>query len=201
MHWFDTLAAVIIAYMAIMGVWRGFLREIFPALSIVGGGLCAAVSQKRVSSLMDGFVEEGLGREIAAYVIMFILVWSAVSLVGYGIRRLSDRFESATTLNRAAGFGMGTAKGALAMAIFAVVLAVAPSMRKDVAKKSFTGPVFIYLGDFTLELLSPGLAARLNSSGDKGIIERARLLKETAGALDPTNIGKGAEPDKPEDKK
>ncbi|MDH5510401.1 MAG: CvpA family protein [Nitrospinota bacterium] len=189
MHWFDTLALAVVIYMVVMGAWRGFLREIFPAMSLMVGGLSAAVGQQTVSSMLSGFVDEGLGRDITAYILVFMLVWAAVALVGYGIRRLTDRFESATTLNRAAGFGLGVAKGALVMAIIAVVLGVAPAMRKDVDKKSVSGSTFIALGNFTLEQISPGLAARLGDTKDDGIIEKVKLLRDTAAALDPTKAG------------
>ncbi|MDH5639101.1 MAG: CvpA family protein [Nitrospinota bacterium] len=189
MHWFDTLALAIIIYMVVMGAWRGFLREIFPAMSILAGGLSAAVAQQNVSSMLSGFVDEGLGRDITAYILVFMLAWAAVALVGYGIRRLTDRFESATTLNRAAGFGLGVAKGALVLAIIAVALGVAPAMRKDVDKKSVSGHTFIVLGNFTLEQLSPGLAARLGDTTDDGIMEKVKLLRDTAAALDPTKAG------------
>jgi len=192
LHWFDTLAAAVMIFFAAMGAWRGFVGEIFPALALMGGGSAAAALHERASQVLSGFVKEGLGRDIAAYALVFMVVWAAVSLIGVGVRKLSGNYQSVTTANHLAGFTLGVAKGALAMAILVIVFSLAPSLRKDLGKNSVTGPVFATVGSFALETLSPGLAKKVDDGSKQGILERAGNIKKAVETLEFKGIGKNS---------
>ena len=162
-HWFDILALVTILSMAFLGAWRGLVSEIFPFLSLLGGYFAAPTLYGRVSHMLGGVVEEGLGRDAAAYGIVFIGAWALMTLVGMGAMKLSGKFELATAFNTLGGFGAGLAKACFTLSLFALALGLVPPLKKDMAKKSVSGPGFISMGDYALANLAPLLSKKMDA--------------------------------------
>ena len=197
-HWFDIMALGIVFGMVSAGFWRGFLGEIFPALALAAGFLAAMLVSGKTASL-EGVISAGMGREGTAFGVAFAVGWSVVTAAGVAAKRYVFQSNNMTIADRAAGVALGFAKGALLVAIITTGLGFIPSIKKDVAEKSYSGSTFITAGKFVMEKLAPGLAGKMDKQmkdlpmdkvGEK--VKEAMELKKKADKLGLTGPAKSS---------
>jgi membrane protein required for colicin V production len=116
----DVLLIALVALATIIGALRGALRE---ALSLFGWALALAVAWLFADSLAPAMARRGdvLFGRLAAFALVFIVVFLAVSVAGFLLRRLV--FTAAPgKRTRLAGAALGSLRG-LAVALVLVWLA------------------------------------------------------------------------------
>jgi membrane protein required for colicin V production len=122
MNGVDIALSVLLAVCALRGYWRGFFRESFGLLALVGGVAAAVRFATLGASLLQQYVrlpavvDAGL-----AFVLIFIIVHTMVNLIGV----LLDRLTAALFLrgiNRLAGAVLGAGKGAAVLALVLLFL-------------------------------------------------------------------------------
>ena len=125
MNRIDVVLAVILAFFALRGFQRGFSREIFALVGLVGGVAVAAVTYADAAPMLPPEVPE-IARPGLAFVGIFLAVALVAKLAGFLVQRMLG-LVMLSPLDRAAGVLFGAAKGAavLAMAVF-VVRAITP---------------------------------------------------------------------------
>ena len=133
MNRLDVLVLVALVPFGLRGFWRGFLREGFGLVGVVGGVLLAVAASSPVA---DALVARGmlppLEARLAAPVVVFLVVYVAAQVVGL----VADRLARAILLgglNRAAGLVFGVAKGA-ALVGFALLIAEGAFPSEDVTR-------------------------------------------------------------------
>jgi membrane protein required for colicin V production len=121
----DVVLAVVLALFALRGFQRGFSREIFALLGLVGGVAAAAALYADAAVMLPPEVPD-IVRPALAFAGIFLGVALAAKLVGMLVHRLLG-LTLLSPLDRVAGILFGAAKGAamLVMAV-AVVRAVTP---------------------------------------------------------------------------
>lgn len=121
----DYIILAIIAFSAVIGIWRGFVRE---ALSLVvwGGAFWLAYAAAPILEVyLDGLMAERTLRLVA----VFIAVFLAVHVVGFFVARLLSTIIKSIGLravDRVAGAGFGVLRGIVAIAAIILVAGMTP---------------------------------------------------------------------------
>ena len=125
MNRIDVVLAVVLALFALRGFQRGFSREIFALIGLVGGVAVAAATFADAVPMLPPEVPE-IARPAIAFAGIFLAVALAAKLVGLLVHRLLG-LVMLSPLDRVAGIVFGAAKGValLAMGVY-VVRAVTP---------------------------------------------------------------------------
>lgn len=120
MNRIDVVLAVIVAVFALRGFQRGFSREIFALIGLVGGIVIATAMSADAIVLLPSEVPE-IVRPAVAFVGIFLAVAIAAKLAGLLVRQALG-LVMLSSLDRAAGILLGAAKGVavIAMAVVAV---------------------------------------------------------------------------------
>jgi membrane protein required for colicin V production len=144
MNQVDVLVLVLLAPFAFRGYWRGFCRESFGLVGLLGGTLAAAAGG---GALADVLVARGLLPPLAALpaaaVAIFLAVTSAAALLGL----FADRVVRAVLLggvNRLAGVVFGTLKGAAFLGFLLIVAeryVASPSLAQVIASSTLGRPL------------------------------------------------------------
>lgn len=121
----DVVLAVVLALFALRGFQRGFSREIFALVGLVGGVAVAAATFADVVPMLPPEVPE-IARPPVAFVGIFLAVALVAKLAGMLVQRVLG-LVMLSPLDRAAGILFGAAKGVavIAMGVF-VVRAITP---------------------------------------------------------------------------
>ena len=125
MNRIDVVLAVVLALFALRGFQRGFSREIFALVGLVGGVALAGATFVDAAELLPLDVPE-IARPTVAFAGIFLAVVVAAKVAGMIVHRALG-LVMLSPLDRAAGILFGAAKGAavIAMGVF-VVRAVTP---------------------------------------------------------------------------
>ena len=115
MNRIDVVFAVVLALFALRGFQRGFSREIFSLVGLVGGVAIAGATFADVVERLPPDVPT-IARPTVAFVGIFLAVALAAKLVGLFVHRALG-LAMLSPLDRAAGILFGAAKGAVVLAI------------------------------------------------------------------------------------
>lgn len=119
MNRIDVILAIVFAFFAARGFWRGFSREFFGFIGLIGGVAVAATAYAGAVSYVAEAVPERL-RPIVAFAALFFAVDLAANVVGVVVHRLLGVLFL-SPVNRIAGAVFGVAKG-VAVAALALLL-------------------------------------------------------------------------------
>lgn len=144
----DVVLAIVLLLFAVRGFWRGFSREFFGFIGLIGGLAVAAASYAAASVYMPEAVPDRL-RPIAAFAAVFFAVDFLAILIGALVHRLLG-ILFLSPVNRIAGAVFGVAKGA-AMTMIALLLVRAympiPSLVGELDQSRIAGRLLGLAGD------------------------------------------------------
>ncbi|MCC6713429.1 MAG: CvpA family protein [Candidatus Dadabacteria bacterium] len=114
MHWLDiTLLAVITAF-AVVGIWRGFISQVFSVLALVAGLAAGIMFYDRLGRELTarGVVENEPMANVIAFAALVALFYIAVQLICWLTAKLTGALQLGL-LNRLAGGALGAVFGAM----------------------------------------------------------------------------------------
>lgn len=126
MNGVDVAIAAALVVSALRGYWRGFVRETFALIALIGGVVLAL----RLASVGEGLVQAyvplpSVVAAGAAFVAIFVVVHVSVNLVGVLLSRLA-RSPVLRVVNGAGGAVLGAGKGATVIAFLLLFLHLFP---------------------------------------------------------------------------
>ncbi len=169
---FDIASLSLIFILGIKGVMSGFIKEVFGLIGIVGGIFVAS----RFAEQMGEFISKNLYEidssatiYLVGFITILLLFWIGSLFVGHIVGNLI-KMSGLGTLDKLAGFAMGSAKIFLVFSILAVTLSSIDFIKAkadEYMEKSFMYPIFLETGKYIVELDSKKIANDLkNSLGD-----------------------------------
>ncbi len=121
----DYIILILIAFSAVIGIWRGFVREAL-SLAVWGGAFWLGyVASPILAVYLDGLIAEQTVRLVAAFVLVFL----AVHVLGFFVARLLSTIIKSIGLravDRVAGAGFGILRGVIAIAAIVLVAGMTP---------------------------------------------------------------------------
>jgi membrane protein required for colicin V production len=150
MNAIDIALIVILLLCAVRGYWRGFLRELFGLLGLALGAAAALRFTAEGAKMIEPYAASLPPPVLTgtAFVVIFVVVHTAVILVGL----LFDRLAKAVFLrgiNRMAGAVFAAGKGAVVMALllFALHLFQIAELDEQIMSSTIGRPLVRVAGD------------------------------------------------------
>ncbi len=121
----DIVFLIIIVFMALRGVFRGFVRE-FMAMAAVILGITVAVLFSGVAAVyLQPWVGVGPWSQVISFLALFLVVYLVVRIFENALNKLIERINL-ESFDRAMGFFLGIAEGLLATFIVVLILQLQP---------------------------------------------------------------------------
>ena len=121
----DICFLILMLVFAVLALLKGFIKEIFGKVSVIGGLACSIVFSPRLTP----YVENALHNKIVSVVLSFLLVFVAVFLVICIVQRVFEKIFSGEImrgLDRVLGFLLGAAEGLVVVLFLMVVVTIQP---------------------------------------------------------------------------
>jgi len=138
----DYVILAVIVVSALIGIWRGFVREALSLLVwVVAFWFAYSWSQSLTFMLVDFIVDPGL-RLIVTFVVLFL----SVHIVGFVVSRLLSALIKSVGLkgvDRVAGAGFGLVRGIVAIAALVLVAEMTPITQEAMWQQSFMVSMFM----------------------------------------------------------
>ena len=141
MHWLDITLLAIITVFAAVGIWRGFISQVFSVLALVVGLSAGIMFYGRLGqALMErGVVENAPMANVIAFVALVVAFYIAVQLIGWLTAKLTGALQLGL-LNRLAGGALGAVFGAMTALMLVSALGFFYSQNNPMFKDSVVLP-------------------------------------------------------------
>lgn len=121
MNGFDLIILAVVGVFALIGAWRGLLREVISMLTWVLAVVLAWFYAAPVAQIFRGFVQDAALRQLYAFVLIFAMVFVLGFVASWLVHKYFPPKRGLRTANIALGFFVGTARGAvIVVALFLV---------------------------------------------------------------------------------
>jgi len=153
---FDMIVVGISIVLGLKGLFKGFIKEVFGLVGIIGGIFVAS----RMSEVVGNFVKPFLGIQSEAtlsligFITALVGFWIIVYLVGTILSKVTE-MSGLGAVNRVLGFIFGTGKIFLIISVIVYALYQIESFKSTLDKKFEKSMVFPYLvktGGFIIKL-------------------------------------------------
>lgn len=118
---FDVVVVVILCFCLIRGGFRGLIKEISSIVGVFAGFYLAYLFYPHIASWFSGWISDPGYCNILAFMIIFCMVFIAISILGIIIRYLLNKVSSGWA-DRVGGVLLGFAKGCLIVAVLFIAL-------------------------------------------------------------------------------
>ena len=160
---FDIAVTVVITLSALIGLWRGVIREVFALAAWVAAVICMFVFGEQLAQVLPFARETPWLRMLAGYAIVFLGVFVALSVVGFLFSKLVNVI-GLTFLDRALGMVFGMLRGGV-IAVLLVFIAGATNLTTtDWWRESMTAKPLATFAAILRSKLPDGLAKRVKFS-------------------------------------
>lgn len=129
MTWFDWITIGVIGFSALLGLWHGFIREVFALVGWVAAGVCAATFGASVAEMLPGVIPGAILRLLLGVVLTFVMVRLLVGLISFVVARLAKAVGLGIG-DRMLGGLFGAARGVVVL-LTAVLIAGLTSLPQD----------------------------------------------------------------------
>jgi membrane protein required for colicin V production len=161
MTWVDYAVAAVLALSIVWGVWRGLVREVLSILAWVIAFLAANLLAGPLAPRLAVLLDSPPLRVAAAYVVVFIVVLFAVSLVAYIVSRLVHA-AGLSGVDRMLGAVFGAARGVLIVMVLVFLAGLTGLPRQPEWRESASGPVLASIANRLKPWLPQSFAERLS---------------------------------------
>lgn len=163
---FDYAVIVVLLLSAGLGIWRGFIYEIFALGAWITGIVCAVLFGQKVAKWFSFHLDEWL-KLIAAYALIFIVVFIAVSVVGFVFTKLA-RAVGLSPLDRGLGAMFGILRGALIVTVLVFLAGFTTLRESDWWQQSATAKPFEVIATVLRQRLPESVTKHFKSSAAVG---------------------------------
>lgn len=121
----DIVFLIVIVFMALRGVFRGFVREFMAMAAIILGIAVAVIFSGIAAVYIQPWVGAGAWSQVIAFLALFLVTYLVVRIFENALNRLMEKINL-ESLDRALGFFLGVAEGLLLTFVGVLVLQVQP---------------------------------------------------------------------------
>jgi membrane protein required for colicin V production len=167
---FDTVTLILIALLGLKGLFRGFVKEVFALIGIIGGVFVASRIAKDVGSVIDGFFK--IDNESTILLIGFIISVLVFWLLTYALGVLISKIFSLSGLgifDRIFGIIFGAGKIFLIFAIIFYSLSKVEAIKDKMQQKignSFMYPIFVEVGSIIIKIDTSAIVKKIENGID-----------------------------------
>ena len=176
-YWFDVAGGAVILAFAAFSWFKGFVKELFSALSWIGGYLAATAFYSPVSKFFQQYIGRPVLSDVLAFFSVFVAVFILVRLASWIVREKVGLKNLSGWVDHPAGAFMGALKGALFISVLLIPLDYFPYVKGEFMAKSYVARLVSGVSELCYPLL------RLDEA------KTERILKEDIKKLKPAAMG------------
>lgn len=135
MNFLDYVLAVIIGYCLVRGIFRGLIKELTAIIGVLGGFYFAYTYYPQMAAPLKRWIAGAGYANILAFLILFVGVYLAISILGVVIKYLMNIAFLGWT-DRFLGALFGALKGVLIVAVMIAMLTTFLSARSVILRDS-----------------------------------------------------------------
>jgi membrane protein required for colicin V production len=160
MNLLDLGIIILLALITLRGYFRGLFQELAVLVGVVGGVFVAAHLHSPLAERLKGLVENPMWARIAAFALIFLVVYWLTRLVAYVLQRLLFHLYL-DFLDRVLGAFFALVKGVLILGFTLMLLGHLMPKNTPLIKESRTAPWLLSVSKQTLAYLPPDFKQRL----------------------------------------
>lgn len=117
---FDIAVIVVISLSALIGVWRGVIREVFALAAWIAAVVCMFLFGDKLAKMLPFAQDTAWLRLLAGYALVFIAVFVLLSVAGFLFSKLVNVI-GLSFVDRALGMMFGVVRGAMVVVMLVFV--------------------------------------------------------------------------------
>lgn len=167
---FDLIVVALITILGLKGLFRGFTKEFFGLVGIVGGVFVASRLSKTAGEMVNGIIpmENDNTILLAGFVVSLIVFWILAYLVGNVLEKIF-KMSGLGVFDRILGFVFGAGKIFLLFSIISYAVSQVKMINDNIKPKLETSIVFPILkdtGNYIIKLDTSGLQTEVSKQLD-----------------------------------
>ena len=171
---FDIIVLVLITLLGLKGLIRGFIKEVFGLVGIVGGVFIASRVSAPVGNLINGLIpiDNESTRLLFGFVVSLVGFWIVAYAIGMIISKISS-LSGLGIFDRLLGFVFGAAKVFFIFSIIVYAISQVEAIKKGLEPKianSIVYPLLEATGSYIIKLdttkLQNGVTKHVNGAVD-----------------------------------
>lgn len=161
MNWLDIVLVIILSVTAIVGVFRGFARQVIGLAAVVAGLILASLYYDQTAGLFETFVRNKLVSNFLGFLLLFVIVLVAGALLSHLVTKAMK--GPLAFANRLFGGAFGFLKAVLICGVLVFAL-VSFEIAKPALRNSVLAPACLGVTRAVINLIPQDLRAKFNSS-------------------------------------
>ncbi len=161
MNWLDFVLVAIMVVSAVVGIFKGFVKQVIGLVAVVAGLILASFYYDRAAAVFETFVKNELLSDFFGFLLIFILVLVAGSILGYLLTKAMK--GPLALVNRLFGAVFGFVKAVLICGIIVFAL-VSFEIAKPALETSVLAPACLGITRAVVNMIPQDLRAKFNSS-------------------------------------
>ena len=171
---FDIAVVVVIALSALIGVWRGVIREVFALAAWIAAVVCMFLFGDKLGGMLAIAQDTPWLRALAGYALVFIGVFVALSLAGFLFSKVVNAI-GLSFLDRALGMMFGVVRGALIVVLLVFVASATTLPQMSWWRDSVTAIPLATVAAILRSKLPDDLAKRMKFVAAAAYADRSNL--------------------------
>ena len=166
---FDIISLSFIFILGIKGVINGFIKEVFGLVGIVGGIFIASRFAEQMGKLIDANLyklDSNATLYLVGFIAILIIFWILSLFIGHLLESLI-KMSGLGSIDKLAGFVVGSAKIFLVFSILAVTLSNIEFIKikaDEYMSSSFMYPIFVKTGAYIVKIDSEKITRDLKNT-------------------------------------
>ena len=167
---FDIIVVALITILGLKGLFRGFTKEFFALVGIVGGVFVASRLSKDSGEIVNSIIPMQNDNTIllAGFIVSLVIFWIIAYIIGSGLEKVF-KMSGLGALDRILGFVFGAGKIFLLFAIISYAVSQVKMINDNLAPKLETSIVFPILketGNYIIQLDTSGFQEEVTKKLD-----------------------------------
>ena len=161
MNWLDIILLVVMILTAIVGIFKGLVKQVIGLVAVIAGLVLAVLYYKGAAGIFDTLIKNGLLSNFLGFLFIFVLVLIAGAILGHLITKVMK--GPLAFANSLFGGVFGAVKGVLICGILVFAL-VTFQVAKPALKTSVLAPACVGVTRAAINMIPRDLRAKFNSS-------------------------------------
>lgn len=187
---FDVIIIIITLFLGLKGFFKGFIKEVFALLGIIGAIFVASRVSFDVGQIVAPVlaIENSSTIKLIGFIISVVAVWFIVYVAGILVSKIFS-LSGLGVIDRLFGLVFGAAKIFLIFSVIASALYSIDSFRKSIDenfKNSIVMPHLLSVGEFIMKIDTSVITDNLDDSVKESVnkmADKAKVLKDTSDIL------------------
>ncbi len=161
MNWLDIILIVIMVLTAIVGIFKGLVKQFIGLVAVIAGLVLASLYYEGAAGIFETFVKNQLLSNFLGFLLIFVAVLIAGGILGHLITKAMK--GPLAIVNRLFGGVFGAIKGVLICGILVFALFTF-QVAKPALETSVLAPVCLGVTRAAINMIPQDLRAKFNSS-------------------------------------